>query len=166
METTQTIEAIRARNERAVQRVVDAVARLTPAELVAPRFAGGRSVKDILAHLAWWDQWMVYTLPPDPASVPSPAPPPLFEQIPADGQWADAMNARVHAYNQPRDLETILAEFHTARELLLRRVAPLSLDDLHNPDGISAQIGQPLAPLVLGIYEHYEEHADELERRP
>lgn len=75
------------------------------------------------------------------------------------------MNARVHAYNQPRDLETILAEFNTAREQLVRRVAPFSLDDLYNPDGISAQIGQPLAPLVLGIYEHYEEHADELERR-
>ena len=166
METDQTITEIRARIDRAVQRVVDAVASLTPVEMVDDRFDGGRSVKDILAHLAWWDQWMVYILPPDPATVPNPAPPPLFDEIPAKEHWADEMNARVHASNKTRDLETILAEFNTAREQLLRRIAPFSLDDLYNPDGISAQIGQPLAPLVLGIYEHYEQHADELEQLP
>ena len=164
MENDQTITAIRARIDRAVQRVVDAIAPLTPAEMVEPRFGDGRSVKDILAHLTWWDQWMVYILPPDPETAPNPTPPPLFDEIPARERWADEMNARVHAYNQPRELETILGEFNTAREQLLRRIAPLSLDDLYNPDGISAQIGQPLAPLVLGIYEHYEEHADELEQ--
>jgi hypothetical protein len=164
METDQTITEIKARIDRAVQRVVDAVASLTPAEMVDHRFDGGRSVKDILAHLAWWDRWMVYILPPDPETVPNPTPPPLFDEIPGTEHWADEMNARVHAYNQPRDLETILTEFNTAREQLLRRIAPFSLNDLYNPDGISAQIGQPLAPLVLGIYEHYEEHADELEQ--
>jgi hypothetical protein len=29
---------------------------------------------------------------------------------------------------------------------------------------MSALLGQPVAPLILGIYEHYEEHAHELEQ--
>jgi hypothetical protein len=61
-------------------------------------------------------------------------------------------------------LSTIQAEFTATRSQLLRRVSQLSIDDLYNPDGIAALIGQPVAPLVLGIYEHYEEHAHELEQ--
>ena len=29
---------------------------------------------------------------------------------------------------------------------------------------IAATIGQPVAPLICGIYEHYEEHAREFEQ--
>ena len=47
---------------------------------------------------------------------------------------------------------------------LLDRVALLTLDDLYAPDGMSAVVGQPVAPLILGIYEHYEEHAHEFEQ--
>ncbi|MEN9937920.1 MAG: hypothetical protein RLZZ387_4499 [Chloroflexota bacterium] len=28
---------------------------------------------------------------------------------------------------------------------------------------MTAVIGEPVAPLILGIYEHYEEHAHEFE---
>jgi hypothetical protein len=40
----------------------------------------------------------------------------------------------------------------------------MSIDDLYDPNGIAAIIGRPVAPLILGIYEHYEEHAHELEQ--
>ena len=74
------------------------------------------------------------------------------------------MNDKVFAYNQPRELSSIQAEFTTTRNQLLQRVARLSDDDLFNPDGMAAVIGQPLEPLIYGIYEHYEEHAHELEQ--
>ena len=61
-------------------------------------------------------------------------------------------------------LSTIQLEFTTTCNHLLQRVSQLSIDDLYNPDGITAMIGQPVAPLILGIYEHYEEHAHELEQ--
>jgi hypothetical protein len=73
------------------------------------------------------------------------------------------MNAKVYAYHQPRALSRIQAEFTATGNQLLERVSQLSINDLYNPDGMSAVIGQPVAPLVLGIYEHYEEHAHELE---
>ena len=49
-------------------------------------------------------------------------------------------------------------------DLLLRRVSQLSDKDLYDPEGISSIIGLSVAPLICGIYEHYEEHAHEFER--
>ena len=74
------------------------------------------------------------------------------------------MNGKVHAYNQSRPLAAIQAEFMTTYPQLLQRVSYLTRDDLYDPAGLSAAIGHPVAPLVLGIYEHYEEHAHELEQ--
>jgi hypothetical protein len=164
MSAPQTMAEIIVRIERAMQRVFQAVAPLSVAQMLAPQLPDGHSAKDVLAHLAWWDQWLLCTLPADQNAPHAPIAPPLFDQIPATDHWADEMNAKVHAYNQLRDLTVIQAEFTATRNQLLQRVSQLSIDDLYDPDGISATIGQPVAPLVLGIYEHYEEHAHELEQ--
>jgi uncharacterized damage-inducible protein DinB len=164
MSVPQTMPEIIARIERAMQQVVQAIAPLSPAQMQEPRLPGGQSVKDVLAHLAWWDQWLLYTLPAGQDTSATPVTPPLVDQIPASDHWADEMNAKVYAYNQPRELSTIQAEFAATCRQLLQRVSQLSIEDLYNPDGISAMIGQPVAPLILGIYEHYEEHAHELEQ--
>ncbi|MFN8446895.1 MAG: ClbS/DfsB family four-helix bundle protein [Caldilineaceae bacterium] len=162
----QTIAEIVARSERAMQRVVQAIAPLSPTQLVEPRLPGDRSVKDVLAHLNWWDLWLLHTLPTDPHGTYSVLPLPLAEQIPPTNDWANKMNAKVHSYSQGRDLAVIQAEFTTTCKQLVERVSHLSIDDLYDPNGLSARIGQPVAPLVLGIYEHYEEHAHEFEQLP
>jgi hypothetical protein len=164
MSTPQTMAEIITRIERAMQRVAQAIARLSPADMLEPRLPDGQSVKDVLAHLTWWDQWLLFTLPADQNTSHTATAPPLIDQIPPTNDWADEMNAKVYAYNRPRDLSTIHAEFTATRNQLLQRVAQLSISDLDDPDGIAAIIGQPVAPLVLGIYEHYEEHAHELEQ--
>jgi hypothetical protein len=74
------------------------------------------------------------------------------------------MNAKVHIHNQQRELSIIQAEFTSTCKHLLERVSQMSIEDLYDPDGIAAIIGQPVAPLIFGIYEHYEEHAHELEQ--
>jgi hypothetical protein len=163
MSTPQTMAEIITRIEHAMQRMTQAIAALSPAQMLEPRLPNGQSVKDMLAHLTWWDQWLLVTLPADPNPAHPPITLPLADQIPAAEHWADEMNAKVYAYNQPRELSTIQAEFTATRSRLLQRVMQLSIDDLYNPDGIAALIGQPVAPLILGIYEHYEEHAHELE---
>src|SRR5215212_4621155 len=164
MSALHTMADIMTRIERAVQRVVQATSRLTPTQMLEPRLPDGRSVKDVLAHLTWWDQWLLFTLPADQNTSPPPIRPPLFDQIPVTDHWADEMNAKVYAYNQLRELSSIQAEFTATCTDLLQRVSQLSINDLYNPDGIAALIGQPVAPLILGIYEHYEEHAHELEQ--
>jgi hypothetical protein len=164
MSVPQTMAEIITRIERAMQRVVQAIAPLSSAQKLEPRLPNSQSVKDVLAHLTWWDQWLLFTLSVDQNTAHTPIAPPLFDQIPGTNHWADEMNAKVYSYNQPRELSTIQAEFTATRSQLLQRVSQLSIDDLYNPDGIAAMIGQPVAPLVLGIYEHYEEHAHELEQ--
>ena len=54
-ETPGTMPDIIARNEHAVQRALKALGRLSPAQMIAPLLAGGRTVKDVLAHMTWWD---------------------------------------------------------------------------------------------------------------
>ena len=164
MSTPQTMAEIITRIEQAMQRMVQAIAPLSPDQMLEPRLSDGQSVKDVLAHLTWWDQWLLFTLPADQNTTHTPITPPLVDQIPSTDHWADEMNAKVYAYNQPRELSIIQAEFTATSNDLLQRVSQLSIDDLYNPDGLAAMIGRPVAPLILGIYEHYEEHAHELEQ--
>jgi hypothetical protein len=159
-----TMAAIITRIERAMQRVIQAITPLSPTQMLEPRLPDDRSVKDVLAHLTWWDQWLLFTLPDDHTTPQARITPPLVDQIPRTEHWADEMNAKVYVYNQARELSPIQAEFTATCKQLLQRVSQLSIDDLDNPDGMAALIGQPVAPLVLGIYEHYEEHAHELEQ--
>lgn len=163
MDTPQTIPELVARIEHAMQRVTTVIDALSPAQMQAPRLAEGRSVQDLLGHLTWWDQWLLSTLPADPNSPASSNPLALADQIPPGEHWADEMNAKVLRYNQTRPLSAIQTEFAATGTRLLQRVSQLSIEDLYDPKGLSALIGQPAAPLILGIYEHYEEHAHELE---
>ena len=164
MDTPYSIAEIIARVERAMERVTRVIQRISPTQKLESRLSDGRSVKDVMAHLTWWDQWLLVTLSAD-RSIPSqPIFLPLADQIPPTDHWADEMNAKVYIYNQQRELSVIEAEFVAVRNQLLERVSKMSIDDLYDPDGMSAIIGQPAAPLILGIYEHYEEHAHELEQ--
>ncbi len=163
MSTQPTMTEILPRIEQSIQRVVQAVTALPLVAREKPLLPGDRSVKDVLGHITWWDQWLLLTLPPVPGE-PAPAITlPLADQIPPNDHWADAMNAKVLLYNQQREFAPIWEEFIATRAALIRRVSQLSAADLYDPGGMSATIGQPVAPLVCGIYEHYEEHAHELE---
>lgn len=158
-----TAAALVVRVQAAFDRFLQAIAAFPADELVAPHLPGGWSVKDVLAHLAWWDQWLLYTFALSARPMPDHRPPPLFDEIPTDGQWADRMNARVYEFNRTRDLSEIQAAFEAARQGILQLVQSLSDADIFAADGLSAVLGQPAAPLLLGIYEHYEEHAHAIE---
>jgi hypothetical protein len=163
MSTQPTMTEILPRIEQSIARVVQAVKALPSSARLEPLLPEERSVKDVLGHITWWDQWLLLTLPPAPGE-PAPAITlPLADQIPPTDHWADEMNAKVLQYNKQRDFAPIWDEFTMTRALLVKRVSQLSDADLYDPAGMSAIIGQPVAPLVCGIYEHYEEHAHEFE---
>jgi len=164
MDAPHSIAEIVTRIERAMHRMAQAIHPLSPAQKLEPRLSDGRSVKDVLAHLTWWDQWLLITLPADPNTPIKPITLPLVDQIPPTDEWADEMNAKVRIHNQPRELSVIESEFAVVRKQLFERVSQMSIEDLYDPNGMSAIIGQAVAPLILGIYEHYEEHAHELEQ--
>ena len=163
MSTQPSMAEILPRIERAIQRVTRFVETLSPDQTTAPLLGEGRSVKDVLGHLTWWDQWLLVKFLPAPADLPIDITLPLADQIPTT-QSLDEMNAKVLAYNQPRPFPEIWSEFTATVDLLLRRVSKLTDEDLYDPQGMAAIIGQPVAPNILGIYEHYEEHAHEFEQ--
>jgi len=57
-----TAAALVVRVQAAFDRFLQAIAALHADELLAPRLPGGWSVKDVLAHLAWWGNAMRPTI--------------------------------------------------------------------------------------------------------
>jgi uncharacterized protein (TIGR03083 family) len=162
MSTPTTLAALVDRITIAHQRFLQVVGSLSDAQLQEPRLPGGWSVKDVLAHLAWWDRWLLYNLNTDNGQAAHLAPP-LMDQIPPDEHWADQMNARVYQLNRSRSLAEIQAEFEAARQRVVQSVVALQPEDIFSPMGRLTSSGRLVGPLVFGIYEHYEEHAHEIE---
>ena len=160
------IDAIVSRIEAAHARFLHAIARLTDAQLQAPVLENGWSVKDVLAHLAFWDGRLLHAVNPQPGpegGPPSRLAPPLIADIPYDEQWLATVNARIYALNRARTLADVRAEFDATRRHLLRTAAALSPQAVADLDGLTAPLGEPFSTMLLGAYGHYEEHAEELE---
>jgi hypothetical protein len=157
-----TLEQLKLRNSTAHACFLVAVVARTETELSEPRLPAGWSVKDVLGHLAWWDHWLVYTLFPDDASIAA-NPPPLLEEIRNNNMTLDALNAHVFQYNKARSLAEIRRDFAKAHSTSAQAAAMLTESDVFDPTGRSGLIGRSVSELVFGIYEHYEEHAHEIE---
>ena len=80
-------------------------AGLNAADMVKPGAEGEWSVKDILAHLAAWDKYLL-----DRLSYIMTGKPPLY---PVMTTWDDVhrFNARVYAENKDRPLTSVVIEF-------------------------------------------------------
>jgi uncharacterized damage-inducible protein DinB len=159
-----TIEEIVTRIAAAHRRLLDAIASLSDEQMQAPVLgSNGWSVKDVLAHLAFWDQRLLHAVKPEGGPDAFRLAPPIIADILYDEQWLETVYTRIHVLNSRRSLHDVRAEFDVTRRRLLTVVASLSPHDVFDPDGLSALLGEPFAPMLLGAYEHYEEHAEELE---
>ena len=164
MSTNQTMAEVLPRIKTAILRLQEAVSALPNELTTKPILAGERSVRDVIVHLTWWDQWLLTTLPLLPGAEPLPFNLPLVDQIPPGDRWAEEMNAKVLRYSGAREFSAAWSELQVTCALLIDRASRLTDADMCEASAISAQIGYPLAPLITGIYEHYEEHAEELEQ--
>lgn len=161
--SSMSIEEIVTRVAAGHERLLQAIAPLTDAQLQAPVLPNQWSVKDVLAHLSFWDQRLLHAIEPQGGPDASRLAPPLIADIPYDEQWLTTVNARIYARNRQRSLGEVLAEFAETRARLLAVVASLSPQDLVDLDGHLAPLGEPFVPMLLGAYGHYAEHAEELE---
>ena len=166
--TLLSIEEITRRIEASHNRLLDAIAPLTEEQLTAPVLGtDGWSVKDVLAHLAFWDRRLLHAVEPGdgPGGVShlSRLLPPLIADIPYDSQWLVTVNERIYRVNRQRDLPDVLAEFAATRQRLLEVAASLSPQQVQELDSLTAPLGEPFSAMLLGAYEHYDDHAEELE---
>lgn len=163
MSTPTTVEAIVARIEAVHRQFADTLALISDDRLQEPRLDGGRSGKDLLAHLTFWDRRLLHAVDPqDPHA--SRLVPPLIADIPYNEQWVDAVNERIFQINRERDIATIKEEFTRTCVELQETVKALSEHDVFDPSGLSALLGEPFLPMVTGAYEHYEDHVADLQR--
>ena len=165
------IDQLTARIAAAHERLLTAIAPLSPAQLTAPVLGpDGWSVKDVLAHLEFWDRRLLHAIQAedwpehwqDEARGSRRFPPPIAD-IPYDDGWLEAVNTRIYTRNRDRALADVLAAFDRTRARLLATVAALSPQAVIDLDALLAPLGEPLSTMMIGAYEHYDEHADELE---
>jgi hypothetical protein len=157
------IDAIVARIASGHQRLHDAIAPLSDEQLQAPVLDGGWSVKDVMAHLAIWDQRLLHAIEPEGGPQVYRRAQPSLADIPFDDGWLERVNARIYTLNRDRDPASVRTELNATQARLLATVSGLSMHDVYDPDGLSDGLGEPFAPMLLGAYEHYEEHAEALE---
>lgn len=164
MSTPTTVGEIVTRVETAHKQFADTLALIDDAELQEPRLAGGRSGKDLLAHLTFWDRRLLHAIAPQGDPHVSRLVPPLIADIPYDEQWLEAVNERIFQLNRGRDVAAVREEFARTCVELRQTVGALSEHDVFDPDGLSALLGEPFSPMVIGAYEHYEDHVADLQR--
>lgn len=125
------------------------LAQLDPVAMSQPGVAGDWSVKDMLAHIAWYQ-----------AEEGE-----FFGEtgVAASPLWAtpqDARNELLLVQNRERTLEDILAEFRTAFTRFMAVVEGLSDADLNQPgrfpDTSAARL--PWQAIAVHSYEHDREH--------
>ena len=137
------------------ERLAAALARMDAARMVEPALYGLWSVKDLLAHLGFWEHHIVVayrTL--QRGDVPDPAP---------DETSLDAINARVFAEHRGRSLADVQREEGQAYQALLSLAETAPEDDLFDPHRFAWTQGHPLAELIgNNTYEHYDEHLEDL----
>jgi hypothetical protein len=147
------------RTERA--RLDELVARVGEARMEDPVLEGGRSVKDVLAHISAWEKiGMALVRNNQPLQPPPPG---------ESGQAStDAINDRVFEDNRIRSLDEIVAEASRSYAGLLALTEEMSDEAIDAVLG-AGQEGAGQSPQVREIISgnsdaHYREHAEQIER--
>ncbi len=127
------------------------LARLTPAQMTEAGVAGGWSMKDLMAHIGWWEQRAV-EIYQELAAGGNPSRPNTSAEL-------DAVNAQIYDQFRLRNLDEVRAFEQAAfREVLhLAETAPDK--DLFDPQRFSPWTDGPYAQWILdNSTGHYEEH--------
>jgi hypothetical protein len=85
-----------------------------PTRMDQPGVNGDWSMKDIIAHLAGWNRWLVARLQAAQRSEPAPLPP-----WPANLHTEDEINAWIYESNRGRPVGEVLDETHRVFQGLL-----------------------------------------------
>lgn len=130
--------------------------RVDHARMLDPVLEGGRSVKDVIAHVTAWEQRLLGWL----ATAATGETP----QLPAPGYtWAELDEVNALSYERLKDqpLDATLASYSASLALIFAALAHLSEEDLNRQyfETESESLWQFFA---ANTYWHYREHAEEI----
>lgn len=124
----------------------EALAAVPPERMTAPGVNGDWSVKDVLAHVTWWEQHLLERLRTgqEPLYAPSDDPRAV----------TDAANAAIYTEHREQPLEDVRAAFDASYQELLATLQALPPDDLADDDFYES-IGSD-------TFSHYQQHTEML----
>lgn len=140
-----------------------------PAEKRLLPLVGDLSLKDIVAHMADWERWMLHRLRSAAAGEFLP-PRAVFEGLSSGGELVqadlDAVNHMIFERFKDADWHVVWHDFVRTHDESLQEIAQLSESDLFDPQRAMAVAGLregTVMEMVAGnVTEHYREHADEV----
>ncbi len=138
---------------RAERQILDAaLARVDDDHWTTPELPGHWSIKDLLAHLGWWEGWIVDLY----AAL-------LRGEVPyarhLDQKAVDDLNALALAKYRDQSLAEVRRYEEDASRNLLSAVEKAPEEDLFDPHRFAWLEGETLAEWVANnSYGHYDEH--------
>ena len=127
----------------------NALAQFSDEQLLAPNLHGGWSIKDLIAHIGFWEQHTAMRF----SALLRGA------KLPEDTLTVDELNAQVYAQNRHKSLAEVRLAEQAAYEQLLLLVKNTLDDALFNPKRFAWTEGKPFAEWIeANTYGHYEEH--------
>jgi hypothetical protein len=134
------------------QRLDAALARVADDRWTTPELPGRWSIKDLLAHLGWWEGWIVDLY----AAL-------LRGEVPyarhLDQKAVDDLNAQALAKYRDLPLAEVRRQEEDAYRNLLSVVEKAPEEDLFDPERFAWLQGERLAEWIANnSYGHYDEH--------
>jgi uncharacterized damage-inducible protein DinB len=130
-------------------RWIKVIESLEPEKLGEPGVAGTWSIKDIIAHISWYEREII----------------PLIQQHRLTGSplWnlsTDERNAAIFEIVHDHPVKEVLEESKAVFNELVEAVKTLSTEDLNNPSHFAGMPADwiPLQIIAGNSYEHYRQH--------
>ncbi len=153
MDKTELLEALESNRQEMIEMLED----LPDEILLQPGVVGKWSIKDILAHLTYWEGQMVTLLFQAQRGVTKPT------TVHFGSESVDELNQRWYESGKDRPLDRVWEDWVGVRKQMIRRVSDFSDKDLNDPQRFPWLGGRPLYEWILrDSVQHEEEHADQI----
>ena len=133
----------------------EVITKLDDNQMIIPRSCGEWSVKDIIAHVTWYEFQMVGVLE--------------TRTLTGSDLWnlsLEERNAAIHAENQTRTLEEILSKAKDIHKALMILIQNLSEDDLQRAENFKDMPSDwiPWEVIASNTFEHYPVHTADIQK--
>lgn len=143
------------------------LSRMREQEITVQRFSSNWSIKDVIAHLGAWQQISIARLDAAILDVEPELPVWLAGADPylAEDHTSD-FNAQIYVIYQDVPWPTVHQAWSEGYLRLIALAEELPEEAMFAPGRYPWLKGDPLATVLVGSYEHHQEHLENLSRMP
>jgi len=134
----------------------DLVSRVPRTEMELSGFYEERTLKDVVAHISWYERQMVGILEAR-----------QFDGSPLWERTLEERNAVIHEENKDLDLDDVLSDSRSIHARVVELLEELSDDDLNDAAAFPGMPSDwaPWDVIASNTYEHYDGHAESVRER-